>query len=75
MSAEKVVAFVLLWSREYPVTTAAKEADCSHKMAIDIYLWLREVFSVSLCNTTIKLGGPNVIVQIDESQFSQKPKV
>ena len=53
------------------MTTAAKEADCSHKMAIDVYLRLREVFSVSLCNTIIKLGGPNVIVQIDESVFTQ----
>ena len=57
------------WSREYPVITAAKEADCSHKMAIDIHLWLREVCSVSLCNITIKLGGPNVIIQIDSHSF------
>ena len=74
MSTEKMVDFVLLVVTEYLVTTAAKEADCSQKMAIDVYLWLREVCSSSLCNTTIKLGGPNVVVQIDESQFSHKPR-
>ena len=67
MSTEKVVDFVLLVVTEYLVTTAVKEADCSQKMAIDVYLWLREVCSVSLCNAAIKLRGPNVIVQIDES--------
>ena len=52
------------------MTTAAKEADCSQKkMEIDIYLWLREVCSIYLCNSAVKLGGPNVVVQIDESQF------
>ena len=46
-------------------------AHCS----IDIYQWLREVCSNKLLQSPIILGGPGVVVQIDESQFRHKPKV
>ena len=43
--------------------------------ACNIYQWLREVCSTKLLQLPITLGGPGVIVQIDESQFKHKPKV
>lgn len=66
---------MLLWAREYPVTGAAKDAEISERMAIDIYQWLREVCTNMLLSSPIILGGPGVIVQIDESLFRHKPKV
>ena len=53
----------------------SKEAEITEDTACDIYQWLREVCSTKLLNTPIILGGPGVIVQIDESQFKHKPKV
>ena len=64
------------WSREYPVTEAAKVAEVDANTAVDVYRWLREVCSTKLLQTPIiVLGGPGIVVQIDESQFRHKPKV
>lgn len=66
---------IYLWAREYPVTDAAEEAEISLRVAIDIYQWLREVCSTKLLQSPMILGGPGVVVQIDESLFRHKPKV
>ena len=62
-----------LWPREYPVSDAAEEAEISSRVAIDIYQWLREVCTAKLLQ--IILGGPGVVVHIDESFFRHKPEV
>ena len=62
--------------RQYPVSDAYEEAEVGEHTAIDIYQWLREVGSQTLLNDPpIVLGGPNIVVQIDESLFRHKPKV
>ena len=71
----KVLLMLYLWAREYPVSDAAEEAEISSRVAIDIYQWLREVCTAKLLQTQIILGGPGVVVQIDESLFRHKPKV
>ena len=63
------------WARQYPVTDAAEEADVEKGTAVDVYRWLREVYSTRLLRTPIVLEGPGVIVEIDESLFRHKPKV
>ena len=60
---------------ETPVTVALLEAEIDVRSACDIYQWLREVCSTKLLQTPIILGGPGVIVEIDESLFRHKPKV
>lgn len=72
---QKWLLMIYLWARQYPVTDAAEEAEISARVAVDIYQWLREVCSTKLLQTRITLGGPGVVVQIDESQFRHKPKV
>ena len=63
------------WVRQYPVTDAAEEAGVARNMAIDVYQWLREVCYAKLSTMNIKLGGPDKVVQIDESLFRHKLKV
>ena len=63
------------WARNYPVTDAAREAEVTEATACAVYQWLREVCSTRLLHTTIRLGGPGVVVQIDESLMNHKPKV
>ena len=81
LTLQKWLLMMQMWSRERPVGDAAGEAEISERTAIDIYQWFREVCSTKLLNearlnpNSVKLGGPGIIVQIDESMFSHKPKV
>ena len=75
INLQKWLLIIYMWAREYPVTDVSEEAEVHIETAIDIFQWLREVCSTKLLQTPIILGGPNVIVQIDESMFRHKPKV
>ena len=75
LTFQKWMIAILWWSRQYPVTHMAVEAEITEVAACDIYLWLREVCSTKLLSSPIVLGGPGIIVQADESQFKHKPKV
>ena len=72
---QKWLVLLYWWIRQYPVTDAAEEAKVSRETAINVYQWLREVCSTKLLATPIVLGGPQKVVQIDESLFRHKPKV
>ena len=52
-----------------------KETNVDKGTVYDVYRWLREVCSIRLLRTRIVLGGPGVIVQIDESLYHHQPKV
>ena len=68
--------FTSFWVHQYPITDAMQEAEVDRLTAIDVYQWLREICSSSLIyRPQIVLGGPGVVVQIDESVFCHKPKV
>ena len=64
------------WVRQYPVGDAAQEAEIGKKSAIQAYQYLRDICSWRVVNvdSPLMLGGPGVIVQIDESLFRHKPK-
>ena len=53
------------WSRNYPVTDSALEAEVTEATACAVYQWLREVCTTRLLQTPVSLGGPGTFVQID----------
>ena len=70
LTLQKWLILMYCWAREYPVGDAAEEAEVQQKTAIDVYQWLREVCTTRLITTgPIVLGGPGIVVQIDESLF------
>ena len=62
-------------SMNMPVTEATKQAKISEKCCIDIYQYIRDVCSSKLLSAPITLGGPGIVVQIDESLFVHTQKV
>ena len=70
------IVLMYWWARQYPVSDAAEEAEVDEKTAIQIYQYCRDICSWRLLNhdSPLMLGGPGVVVQIDESLFRHKPK-
>ena len=58
---EKWLLILNLWTREYPFSDAAEEAEISSGVAINIYQWLREICTAKLLLIQIILGGPDVV--------------
>lgn len=75
LTLQKWLLLIYLWARDCPMVDAMDEAEVDSRTAVDVMQWLREVCSTKLLQTPIILGGPGVIVQIDESLFRHKPKV
>ena len=64
------------WARQCPVSDCKDEAEIEMHNAIDMYQWLREVCTTRLLQDPQSvLGGPGVVVEVDESLFRHKPKV
>ena len=64
------------WACEYPVKDAGEEAEVDEETAIQVYQYCRDVCSWRILkhDSPLLLGGPGVVVQIDESLFRHKPK-
>ena len=75
LTLQKWMIAMLWWSREYLVIEMSREAEITEGTAYEIYQWLCEVCSTNLLGTQIVLGGPGIVVEIDESLFKHKPKV
>jgi hypothetical protein len=70
----KLVYLMYLWSGETTAKSAADTTGVSQKTIVQLYQYMRDVCSTKLLNTTSDLGGPGVVVQIDESLFNHKSK-
>lgn len=59
------------------MTDAAQEIQITEATAVQAYQYLRDICSWRLLqhDAPLLLGGPGVVVQIDESLFRHKPKV
>ena len=68
------VHLIYCWASKMGVRMASRQLGVSEKTIVDCYSFFREICSKYFANNPVKLGGPNVIVQIDESCFSHKVK-
>ena len=78
LTLQKWMIAMLWWSREYPVTDMAMEADIKWTQHVTFIFFVDgcERFALlSYCKCQITLGGSGIVVQVDESLFKHKPKV
>ena len=75
LTLKQWLVLMYLWVRQYPVSTAAGEAEVPQKSATHQYF--RDICSWRLLHhdSSPLLGGPGVVVHIDESLFCHKTKV
>ena len=76
LSLKKWFLLLHYWVRQTPVTDAMQDAEVDKHTAVDAYQWFREIYSSALLRAPqIILGGPGIVVHIDESLFRHKPKL
>ena len=75
ITLQKWLILLYWWVREYPVSDAAEEAEVTRATSVQAYQYFRDVCTAKLLQAPILLGGPGIIVQIDESLYRHKPKV
>lgn len=68
-----VVFFIYSWSQNMAtIKFCERELGMSHCTTVDWCNYLREVCAWTLLNNPIKIGGPGLTVEIDESLFSRR---
>ena len=73
LSYRKVVLFLYAWSREQTsIEYCQHELEIGHSSAVDWNNFVREICAMDLLATPIVIGGPNSIVEVDESLFSRR---
>ena len=70
----KWLHLMYLWATKASNKQTQLQTGLSNHTIIDAFACLREICGRYLQENPIQLGGPGIIVQVDESQFSHKPK-
>ncbi len=68
----KAIELLYFWSLETPVTRVAAETGLSERTCIQWYAFFRDVCSNWLLRNQVQIGGPGVVVQIDESVIARR---
>jgi transposase-like protein len=73
LTYRQIILFVYCWAKEM---TSIRFCECELEIAketvIDWNNYLREVCASTLINNPVVIGGPNTIVEIDESLFTRR---
>jgi hypothetical protein len=66
ITLDKWLYVTYLWSQGTKVNSVERQVQIGEKTVIQMFQYLRDVCSTKLLSTPVELGGPGVIVQIDE---------
>ena len=76
LSLQRHVQFLWKWAQKDSLRAIFFEGIASHQVLIKIARKCKEVaWQALILHSIPRLGGPGVIIQIDESKFSHKSKV
>jgi len=68
----KILLIAYLWLNRVPQTSAVMMTGCSSGTITDYYGHLRQLAADSLDEVDCKVGGPGIIVEVDESKFGKR---
>ena len=71
ITLDKWLYVTYIWSQGTKVNSVERQVQIGEKTVIQMFQYLRDVCPTKLLSTPVELGGPGVIVQIDESLFNQ----
>lgn len=74
LSLQKWIEAIFYWCEDISVTQAVNFLNLSRVTVVDIFNFFREICTKYFDKNPIRLGGAGLVVQIDESCFSHKPK-
>jgi hypothetical protein len=74
ITLDKRLYVTYIWSQGTKVNSVERQVQIGEKTVIQLFQYLRDVCFTKLLSTPVELGGPGVIVQIDESLFNHKSK-
>lgn len=67
LSLTKLAYLCYYWATKTPLSVTKQHLSLSQNTGVDWYQYMRDICSWKLLQEPIRLGGPGVIVQIDES--------
>ena len=69
----QIILFIYSWSREYGSGNCIEhEIGLNKGTTVDFNMYLREICAMDLLANPILIGGPNTVVEVDESLFSRR---
>lgn len=73
LSFRQVILFIYCWSKDLTsIKFCESELGISKSAVIDWNMYMREVCADNLLRNPVVIGGPNTIVEIDESLFTRR---
>ncbi|XP_055948314.1 uncharacterized protein LOC129981488 [Argiope bruennichi] len=72
MTLNEILVQVYLWVTQSKVDFNMKESKCSSKTVCDYRSYCREVCVVEMIESSMKVGGSGVTVEVDESKFGKR---
>ena len=73
LSYSSAILFIYCWSKEYTtVKFCEDELNIRHCAVVDWNNYLREICAQALLAQPVRIGGPNLTVEIDESLFVRR---
>lgn len=72
MTIEEILQIIYMWIHGHSQKNIQHEQGISSATDVDWCSFCREVCEVSIINSSEKIGGPGIVVEIDESKFAKR---
>lgn len=72
LTLEEIVELLYLWANGFTISEIEHELKISHRTVVEWTMYLRETCTTIVMESSDKIGGQDVHVEIDESKFGKR---